>query len=281
MKVNVLIENTSNEKELEKEHGMSLYIVNGKRKILMDTGSSGKFIGNAERMHIDLKSVDMLVLSHGHRDHGGGLLEFLKTNEKAKVYMKKEALGDFYTKVAGHKSYIGLDKRIFEKYLDRIVFLYNFSMLDKNIFAVTDIKRPYPEPLGNRYLYMKGEKRLLRDKFQHELVLAVREEDGSGITIFTGCSHSGILNIIDTVKKNFAGEHIKAVIGGFHYMGNPILNFSTLHNDELARIKHVFEKENIDYIYTGHCTGEKAYNKLKDTFGEKVRSLSTGVRIAI
>ena len=74
MKIYVLMENTTKKEDMLTEHGLSLYIETENHKILFDTGQSENFAINAERMGIDLSLVDIAFLSHGHYDHGGGLM---------------------------------------------------------------------------------------------------------------------------------------------------------------------------------------------------------------
>jgi len=80
MIIKTLVENTAVSKEYECEHGLSLYIETNKHKILFDLGKSDLFLKNAKRLNVDITEVDLVVISHGHYDHGGGLGAFLKTN---------------------------------------------------------------------------------------------------------------------------------------------------------------------------------------------------------
>jgi 7,8-dihydropterin-6-yl-methyl-4-(beta-D-ribofuranosyl)aminobenzene 5'-phosphate synthase len=77
-----------------------------------------------------------------------------------------------------------------------------------------DQGKPYPQPRGNRHLFVKEGGTWSLDSFEHELILVIRERDG--VVVFTGCSHSGILNMVDAVTRQFQGLPIKAVFGGFH-----------------------------------------------------------------
>ena len=89
MKMTVLLENTCHIEGLQAEHGLSLYLETPNHKMLFDAGTTDLFAQNADALGIDLAGVDIAVLSHGHRDHGGGMGHFLARNEKAKVYMRK------------------------------------------------------------------------------------------------------------------------------------------------------------------------------------------------
>lgn len=77
MKVTVLVENTApQDSGLTPEHGLSLYIQYREHNILLDAGCSQAFAHNAQALGVDLKQVDLAVLSHGHFDHADGLRYF-------------------------------------------------------------------------------------------------------------------------------------------------------------------------------------------------------------
>ena len=118
MKVVTLVENTSGCDYLSSEHGLSVYLeFNGKR-ILFDMGQSRLFSENARMLGVDLSEVDVAVLSHGHYDHGGGLGEFLKINNKARVYLSSYAFEEHYN---GKEKYIGLEKALMNS--ERLCFV--------------------------------------------------------------------------------------------------------------------------------------------------------------
>jgi len=97
------------------------------------------------------------------------------------------------------------------------------------------------------------------DDFRHEQYLLL-EEGGKRILI-SGCSHKGILNIVDAFRPDI-------LIGGFHFM--KIESEATLE----AAAKKLLEYDTV--YYTGHCTGQKQYDYLKTIMGEKLHYISAG-----
>ena len=97
MKVKILCENEPSAPEFEAEHGLSFYVETSSRRFLFDFGATSVFLRNAERLGVDVSAVDAAFLSHGHRDHGGGLATFLEKNAKASVYASEKALQSYYS----------------------------------------------------------------------------------------------------------------------------------------------------------------------------------------
>ena len=114
MKIVNLIEDNKGECKCKCEHGFSCYIETTNHKILFDTGSTGTFIENAKKLEIDLSKVDTVILSHGHYDHCGGVLDFIKINSKAHIYMQKSAGGAYYNLKNNQEKYIGIDKALLQ-----------------------------------------------------------------------------------------------------------------------------------------------------------------------
>ena len=99
MKWTVLSDNRTMNSSLQTELVLSILLETEKHRILLDTGASDAFVRNAERLGIDLSTVDYVFISHGHSDHAGGLRHFMSINERAKVIVSPDALsGNFYSK---------------------------------------------------------------------------------------------------------------------------------------------------------------------------------------
>ncbi len=274
MEIITLIENEKlpGRKELHAEAGLSLFIKTGSRNILFDTGSSGKFAANAEKLGVDLKQVDFVVISHAHYDHTGGLAEFFRINKTAKVYIKKEAYGEYYYKVLFFNKYIGVDQEILKKYTDRFVFLDNDIVIDPNIRIITRFLNKYKLPSDSKHILKKENGKLLPDDFSHELMLMISE--GNKEFVFTGCSHHGILNMIKTAENHT--DKKLTVVGGLH-MYNPVTGGLAEKSEDVLNVAtEIIRDRNIQQVITGHCTGLKAYKLMQTLMNEKLINMRTG-----
>jgi 7,8-dihydropterin-6-yl-methyl-4-(beta-D-ribofuranosyl)aminobenzene 5'-phosphate synthase len=226
MKITVLAENSvceTNAQNLKAENGLSLFIEFDERKIVFDTGQSDLFIHNAMAMGIDLSQVDYLVISPGDFDHGGGLKHFQKINTKARVFLHINAANNYYTRIFGFiPYYIGPDQKIFSQNR-RIYFIDQDTQVEDNIILLEGFTEVFPQPESYKALFEKSGNRFIPDKFKHELAMLLIENDE--IVLFSGCSHSGIINIIDEVKLFSKNMRIKATFGG--WMGKKIQKINT------------------------------------------------------
>jgi 7,8-dihydropterin-6-yl-methyl-4-(beta-D-ribofuranosyl)aminobenzene 5'-phosphate synthase len=260
MTIYTLIENTKPKgSAFLCEHGLSLYFEHNKKHILFDTGSSDTFIYNATLLGIDLAKVDVCVISHGHFDHAGGLSYFLNINKKAAVYMKRTAQCDLYTKKLFRTRQTGMPQSFFEKYGERITYIDDDTQITDGVFAANiNTYRGYPQHVSAMYCDQDG--KLTHDDLSHELFITAKTNEGH--VVLTGCSHHGLINILQTAQENYG--KVYAVIGGFHLGGFKVLGVRAKResSSEIRAIAKYFDKNGINKIYTGHCTGERPLEKL-------------------
>jgi 7,8-dihydropterin-6-yl-methyl-4-(beta-D-ribofuranosyl)aminobenzene 5'-phosphate synthase len=242
------------------EHGLCLYFEYQGKRILFDTGASDAFVYNATLLGIDLLKVDLCILSHSHDDHTGGLAYFLGINNNAQVYLKSAVRGDFYIRNLTKMEYAGMDASLFEKYPDRFHFIDdNIELLDG--FYLSGVNRYRRPPQFASLMYEKRNDVLIRDDLTQELFAAIRSADG--VSVMTGCSHNGILNILMTAEEKYGP--VAAVLGGLHLSGTRRMGMPTFQEpaSEISTIIRYINLKNIKKVYTGHCTGEKAQDKLE------------------
>jgi len=282
MKITTLIENTPSDENLDlrAEHGLSLLIEYAGGVILFDTGASDGFLENAHMMGCDLSMVHAAVISHHHYDHGGGLAAFLDTNHHAPVYLRHCHNEDIYSRWdIFHYRYAGINQDLLANQATRFIHLDQMREILPGAHIITKLEKPYPPPAGNRRLFIRQGKRYQRDPLDHELLMVISEPDG--LVVFSGCAHNGILNLLHTTRINFPDISIKAVIGGFHLGGIPRFSPFLKPGQRVEWIAEELAKLSIPMLYTGHCTGRKALNILRQRLGKAVHALYTGLVMEI
>lgn len=208
-KITTLAENSVYGKGLQGEHGLSLLVEAGEHKVLFDTGASDLFLRNARLLGLDLSDVEYVVLSHGHRDHTGGLYAFLKMNSVAKVVCKREV---FRKKFKNERENGMLHPEALDK--SRFWLVDETTEIVPGVFAFPDVKVVDRNDTHFEHFFTEIEGEMRPDTFEDELALVLKGE--KSLSVLSACSHRGITNIIRAVQNAFPGLGLKLVMGGFH-----------------------------------------------------------------
>lgn len=267
MKIINLIENIQGSQDVLFEHGLSFYIETSKHNLLVDCGQTDAFLKNAECLGVDLSKVDTVILSHGHYDHSGGILPFIKINSHADIYLQKKATLPYYHKTEEEERYIGIDFKIAE--LTQTKLVDSDLKIDEELSLFSNVKGRTLWPKGNLELKKKEGTNFIQDEFDHEQYLIVSE--GEKQVLFSGCAHNGILNIL-AHYHNLYDTYPDAVISGFHMKKQEY----TVEDDALI-IETAKQLSALPTkFYTGHCTGEYAFNMMKEIMGEQLIYVHSG-----
>ncbi len=263
MKLTVLVDNKTENAKCQAEWGLSLLIETRGKKILFDTGASDMFIHNGQALGIDLSTIDVTVLSHGHYDHTGGVPSFIEVNDHAKVYLHENGLKDYYGAEGGdideEPAGISWSQEFvdFAKATGRLVFTRGRQQLADKVDLIGNIPRLEGTEATENFYY-KTEGGFELDDMSHEQILVVEEDDK--LFVFSGCSHIGVLSILEYVKKLYPGKKIAGFIAGMHLYAYG--------EKELEEILVELEKRELSYLVPLHCTGMMPIMRMKERFGE-------------
>ena len=219
------------------EPAVSYFIEDGSTSILFDTGYSDAYIANAKALGIDLDSIDRIVLSHGHNDHSGGLR-----------YLDKHGIKLItHPDTFNYKFHEGLDISS-PLNMDDVSRIYDLNLskepvqISDNIFFLGEI--PVFFDFEKRYALGKTRKdnQMIDDYLYDDSAIVYRSD--KGLFVISGCSHSGICNIMEYAKKVCNDERIYGVIGGYH-----LFNV----DERLRKTIQYFKNNKVELIYPCHC----------------------------
>ncbi|MFI3305971.1 MAG: MBL fold metallo-hydrolase [Rikenellaceae bacterium] len=258
-----LVENTST-CGFRTAHGLSLYIETPRHRLLFDVGGDETFVENAQRLGIDLAAVDIVIISHGHRDHGGALARFIELNTTATIYIQRQAFAPHFSHRPTGVGDIGLDISLMTN--ERVVLLDSDFEIDEELILFKVVESSLCRSGANATLY-EGD---APDRFCHEQNLAIRCDEP---IVVMGCGHNGVVNIL----KRAAEFSPRLCVGGFH-LTNP-----SARRDEPRElidqiIQHLREFPDVEF-YTCHCTGVDVYKYISSQMNT-IHYLSCGESIS-
>jgi 7,8-dihydropterin-6-yl-methyl-4-(beta-D-ribofuranosyl)aminobenzene 5'-phosphate synthase len=256
-RITILYDAFGNRRGLTRDWGFAALVEYSGKRILFDTGNNADvFAHNVRTLGIDLRRLDLVVVSHRHGDHTAGLNYLLRINPHVKIYAPREGFGVFGAALPG--TFYRRDSTLPDsmRYFDAVSPTQlkfgtpwpeaHFSWVDSltevapGVAIVSTISRT-PGTLELR-----------------ELSLVIRTP--KGLVVLVGCSHPGIETILEATRA--WGDHVHLIFGGLHLV--------TSADTAITRIAAALRDGwQIDQIAPGHCTGEPAFAALKRLFGAR------------
>jgi 7,8-dihydropterin-6-yl-methyl-4-(beta-D-ribofuranosyl)aminobenzene 5'-phosphate synthase len=249
MNITILVDNRPGHDQCTTEHGLSMYIKHDETELIFDLGQTDACLKNAQTLGIDLEQIKTVVLSHGHYDHTGGLV-----NIKGKrIILHPNCFTPRFGKIK--KTYAGMPitKEELAKNNELFETETPYAITPKILF-LTSIPR-INDFEGNNSPTMLADGQ--NDELQDDSAIVFTTE--KGLVIVAGCSHSGICNIIEYAKKTTGIDKIHAVVGGFHLREI---------DENLDKVIAYFKTLDVNYMLTGHCTCDEACVVLDKELGD-------------
>jgi len=255
------------------EHGWAVFIETEYGNFLFDTGQGKTIINNAAHFKKDISKIEGIIVSHHHYDHTGGLLSVLEQTGKVPVYSHPDLFKNSFVKEETHDRNIGIPfrKEILESKGAEFVFNKGFSEITPSMMLSGEVPRKTPFETGDKRLLIKTNSGYIQDSIMDDQTLILNTS--KGLVFILGCSHSGIINIINYVIEKTGQEHIHMIIGGTHL--GPA--------DKETREKTIesLKQFDIEKIGVSHCTGLEASMQLYYEFGERFFFCNVGTVVEV
>lgn len=265
-KVYVLMDNKVGGVDFIGEWGLSLLVELNGRFVLVDTGQTSLALENAEKMGCLPEKLDAILLSHGHHDHTGGLPAWLERYPGSRIVAHPQVFAERYMVADDNPRKIGIpySKETVGRSAE-IQLTTEPCRLAPGLTATGQVDRrtEFEDTGGAFYLDPKGE---TEDLIPDDQILVAEGE--TGLTLISGCAHSGIINILDRVAELFPGQPVATVIGGLHlYKAGP---------ERIEPTIERLDRAGVERLVVGHCTGDVATAKLYEALPGRVEFLGIG-----
>jgi 7,8-dihydropterin-6-yl-methyl-4-(beta-D-ribofuranosyl)aminobenzene 5'-phosphate synthase len=265
------------------------------RNVLVDFGfTSDALINNTNLLGIEPGSLDALVLSHGHYDHFGGLVGFLRQHQgklrpKLPIYVGGEDCfcSREWTAAPVKGNFGALDRKALEDANLTVTYAEGPALVADHGFTTgqiglnsfekllspTAMKIGVDQGIGcyaDKLPEDERTKTVVPDQFRHEIATAFNLK-GRGLIVLTSCSHRGLVNAIKQAQATSGVKKVHAVIGGFH--------LAPYKEDYVRETITSLKEIDLDYVIPLHCSGEPFYEMAKADMPSKLLRAYTGTRL--
>ena len=232
--VRVIYDNYVHTPGMTADWGFSIVIGGLEKTVLFDTGTRPEiFKSNFSKMGIEASGIDAVVLSHEHGDHIGGISAFLEMKTGIPVIMPDAFPAGFKKKMAD----AGM----------KPVMVKEPAMICRHLYT----SGVFDFPLAEQALVLDTPK---------------------GLVVMTGCSHPGIVSMLEKIKASF-NKNIYMVFGGFHLMNKSDQEMESI----ISRMKALGVKK----CGATHCTGDKQIKIFRERFGSDFIDLGVGNTVTV
>lgn len=274
VEITILAENRVAAPSLIAEQGLSFHIASPEGQFLFDTGSRDAFIQNAGQLGIDLRQVEKIVFSHGHRDHTGGLYYYLQKFGSATVICHYNIFNRKFRITPGGRLEVGIPQE--QKELVRMggsfIFKAHPFNLSENILTSGEIPRvtKYEEKLADMHQELVLES-YITDVLNDDMALAIKTV--RGLIVLLGDSHSGPVNSVKHAMIVSGEQKVYAIMGGMKLVDAPM--------EKIEKIARGLKQIAPEYLIPLHTTGFRAISHFYRIFKDRLLLFNTGDKLVI
>ena len=287
------------DRTLLSEFGLSLHAESRRgresRRVLVDFGFTPQALNNnIDLLGVEPSQLNALVLSHGHYDHFGGLVGFLRRNSgKIETGLPFHVGGEDcfcareWVGPPERGSFGVLDRIALEKARLRVTYAPGPALVADHGFSTGKVAlRSFEKPLSptsmrvgvdhglgcfaDRLPKEERTKIWVPDKFRHEIATCFNVKN-RGLVVLTSCSHRGVVNTLRQAQAVSGIDKVHAVIGGFHLAPYP--------EDYVRRTIAALKSMDVEHVIPLHCTGELFYDMAKAEIPDRLIRAYTGTRL--
>ncbi len=235
LEIDIIYDNTAAVPAMEADWGFAALVRFNGRNVLFDSGTKPDlFLRNLEKLHVDPKTITAAVLSHEHDDHCNGIYELFPKNPSMKVYF----LDSFAPRRFEQAAAIDMAP----------VRVKGPREIVPGIFTTGQVDGPVAE---------------------QALVI----ETSKGVVVLTGCSHPGVVKMVETAERQRATNAVRLLAGGFHMNGQEDARVQ----EQIAQLKAL----RVERIIPTHCTGDRAIELFSEAYGDACEHGGAGKKIVL
>lgn len=259
VKIKILVENRVAKENLLAEHGLSFLITYQEKNYLLDTGQGLVLINNLKNLDINSSTIDGVLLSHGHYDHGNGLKKILALNPEIEVYAHPEVFKTKYSQKKDKLVFRGLKIQATE--IKHFIPIETVTEISQGLWLTGEIPR-------------KSKIEKVSNKFKKEVAGQIQQDDfiddqsvfietKEGLVVLLSCTHAGVINTLKYIKTVTNNQKFHAIIGGMH-----LINVS---QEQINQTIDYLAQLDLNLIVPLHCSGFNALQAMLAKFGDKVK----------